>query len=53
MVTERPEEQVQVACETAADLEPFKNEVYQEEMGRQMELWMQELKQSAFVEIRL
>lgn len=53
VVTERPEEQVQVACETAADLEPFKNEVYQEEMGRQMELWMQELKQSAFVEIRL
>lgn len=53
VVTERPQQQVRLACATVADLEPFKNEVYQEEMGRQMELWMQELKQSAFVEIRL
>lgn len=53
VVTDRPQEHAQVTCASAADLEPYKNEVYQEEMGRQMELWMQELKQSAFVEIRL
>jgi parvulin-like peptidyl-prolyl isomerase len=52
VVTDKPAGQVH-GCESAADLEPFKNEVYQEEMGRQMELWMQELKQAAFVEIRL
>ncbi len=53
VVTDRPEEHASTGCDTAEDVEPFKNEVYQEEMGRQMELWMQELKQAAFVEIRL
>lgn len=54
VVTDRPEGKAgSSSCDSAADLEPFKNEVYQEEMGRQMELWMQQLKQSAFVEIRL
>ena len=40
-------------CETEEQLLPFKNEIYQEELGRQMNNWIAELRKKSFVEIRL
>ena len=40
-------------CDDAKDLEPFRNEVYQEEMQRHMQLWIEELRKKAFVDVRL
>ncbi|HET6344241.1 MAG TPA: peptidylprolyl isomerase [Myxococcota bacterium] len=34
-------------------LEPFRNELYQEEMGRQMATWVEDLRKKAFVDVRL
>ena len=52
VVTEHRQNAVQ-DCGTPSALEPFKAELYQEEMGRQMELWLGELREQAFVEMRL
>jgi peptidyl-prolyl cis-trans isomerase SurA len=41
------------ACDTEESLVPFKNELFQEEMERQMNLWIEELRRKAFVEVRL
>lgn len=40
-------------CDSPEALEPFRNELYQEEMQRQMQAWIGELKTKAFVDIRL
>ena len=40
-------------CDEPADLEPFRNELYQEEMQRQMQVWIEELRKKAFVDVRL
>lgn len=40
-------------CDDPKDLEPFRNEVYQEEMQRQMQVWIEELRKKAFVDVRL
>lgn len=40
------------SCDSEA-LEPFRNELYQEEMGRQMAAWVEDLRKKAFVEVRL
>ena len=40
-------------CTTAKELAPFRNEIYQEEMQRQMKTWVAQLRKKAFVEIRL
>ena len=40
-------------CDTAANLEPFRQELYQEEMRRQEQLWIQDLRRKAFVDVRL
>ena len=40
-------------CTSAKDLTPFQNEIYQEEMQRQMTTWITQLRKKAFVEIRL
>ncbi len=40
-------------CSTPEDLTPFRNEIYQEEMQREMQVWIAGLRKSAFVEIRL
>ena len=40
-------------CQAEAELEPFRNELYQEEMQRQMSTWVDELRKKAFVEVRL
>lgn len=34
-------------------LTPFRNEIYQEEMERQMGAWMQELRSKAFIDVRI
>lgn len=34
-------------------LAPFRNEIYQEEMERQMSAWMQELRSKAFIDVRI
>lgn len=41
------------SCEDEQALGQYRNEIYQEEMERQMNAWMQELRQKAFVEVRL
>jgi peptidyl-prolyl cis-trans isomerase SurA len=41
------------ACDSPAALEPFRSELYQEEMQRQMEAWVQEWRARALVDIRL
>ncbi len=40
------------SCDESA-LNAFRNELYQEEMQRQMNAWIEELKQKAFVEVRI
>lgn len=40
------------SCDDAKTLEPFRNEIYQEELDRQMNLWLAELRRKAFVEVR-
>lgn len=40
-------------CDNEQDLEPFRNELYQEEMERQMKVWIDELRRKSFVEVRL
>lgn len=40
-------------CDTDQALEPFKNELFQEEMQRQMTTYVEELRKKAFVEVRL
>jgi len=40
-------------CDSAEALLPFQNEIYQEQMEEQMKVWISELRQKAFVEIRL
>ncbi len=40
-------------CDDPKDLEPFRTEVYQEEMQRQMQVWIEELRKKAFVDVRL
>jgi len=40
-------------CESHEDLVPFQNEIYQEEMARQMDMWIEELRKKAFVDVRL
>jgi parvulin-like peptidyl-prolyl isomerase len=39
-------------CDDAETLAPFQNEIYQEELDRQMNLWLAELRRKAFVEVR-
>jgi len=41
------------SCEGDEELAPFHNELYQEEMENQMQLWVKELRRKAFVEVRL
>lgn len=41
------------SCERPEDLDPFRNELRQEETERQMNLWLTELKKKAFVDVRL
>lgn len=52
VVTEHRKDAV-TDCTSPEALEPFKAELYQEEMGRQMELWLGELREQAFVDTRL
>ena len=40
-------------CETAEELGPFHNELYQQKMEEQMKLWVMELRKKAFVDVRL
>ena len=40
------------SCDASA-LESFRNELYQEEMQRQMTTWVEELRKKAFVDVRL
>lgn len=41
------------SCDTPEALAPFQNEIYQEQMDREMRAWMSELRKKAFVEVRL
>lgn len=41
------------ACDSEESLAPFKNEVYQEKMEQQMNIWIDELRKDAFVEVRI
>ena len=41
------------SCDGEETLAPFKNELYQEEMERQMNAWITELRQKAFVDVRI
>jgi peptidyl-prolyl cis-trans isomerase SurA len=53
-VTDRQKASAEHAsCDTEESLVPFKNELYQEEMERYMQLWVGELRQKSFVEVRL
>ncbi len=45
-------EEAPVDCSGDA-LNPFRNEIYQEEMERQMGAWMQELRAKAFIDVRI
>lgn len=40
-------------CTEAEELETFRNELYQEELERQMNVWIEELRRKAFVEVKL
>ncbi len=40
-------------CQTPQELTPIQNELYQEELERQMNAWVDELRQKSFVEVRL
>ena len=40
-------------CTADSELQPFREELMQQETGRQMQLWVDELRQRSFVEIRL
>jgi peptidyl-prolyl cis-trans isomerase SurA len=40
-------------CDTPEATDAIRNELMQEEMGRQMALWMAELREQSFVEVRL
>lgn len=40
-------------CTTQEQLRPFQNEVYQEELDQQMNVWLDELREKAFVDVRL
>jgi peptidyl-prolyl cis-trans isomerase SurA len=40
-------------CDGEENLESFRNEIYQEEMERQMNNWIAELRRRAFVDVRL
>ena len=51
-VTDRRQSSTQ-GCDDPSMLEPFRNELYQEEMQRQMTTWVEELRKKAFVEVRL
>ena len=51
-VTERRDPAVG-GCDTPKELTPFRNEIYQEEMEKQKELWISGLRKKAFVDIRL
>lgn len=51
-VTDRRSPSV-ASCEAEAALGPFRNEIYQEEMERQMNVWISELRSKSFVEVRL
>ena len=42
-----------VSCDDPAVLEQYQNELYQQEMEKQMNIWVQELRRRAFVEVRL
>lgn len=51
-VTDRRQSSTQ-GCDDPSLMEPFRNELYQEEMQRQMNTWVEELRKKAFVEVRL
>ena len=40
-------------CQKESDLDPFRQELYQESMQRQEQLWVDDLRRKAFVEVRL
>lgn len=40
-------------CNSPDELAPIQNELYQEELERQMNAWVEELREKAFVEVRL
>ena len=40
-------------CDDEESLVPFRNELYQERMEQQMNVWIDELRKNAFVEVRL
>ncbi|MEL6545182.1 MAG: peptidylprolyl isomerase, partial [Myxococcota bacterium] len=40
-------------CSTEEELAPVQAEIYQEELERQMNAWVEELRQKSFVEVRL
>ena len=50
-VTDR--RQAAPVCGDAGSIEPFRNELFQEELERQMKLWVEELRKKAFVEVRI
>jgi parvulin-like peptidyl-prolyl isomerase len=41
------------SCDTEEAMAPFKNELYQEEVEKHMQLWVNELRKKSFVEVRL
>ena len=40
-------------CNDESNLQPFQNEIYQERVEQQMNLWIDELRKKAFVEVRI
>ena len=49
----RERQHASTPCDTEEDLAPFRNELYQQELERQMNAWIEELRKRAFVEVRL
>lgn len=41
------------SCNAAEDLKPFRQELYQEAMQREMDAWIDSLREKAFVDVRL
>lgn len=52
-VFERRREATGGGCDTEQELEASRNELFQQEMGRQMEMWLGELRAATFVDVRL
>ena len=43
----------QGSCAEPSELKPFREELYQEQMQQQMEIWVHELRRKAFVDVRI